>query len=174
VDRPTIVVGVVAKPHGIRGEVSVQNRSDNRDRWRPDAVVFDRDGATYRVLGVRPQGDRLLVRFEGVDDRAAAEALRGRELLVPRSWLPSLGEGEWWPDQIEGCRVVTETGRGLGAVTEVIANPANDLWVVVDGSGAETLIPVTTEVLVDVDIDAGRIVVRDIPGLTTPEDPVVG
>jgi ribosomal 30S subunit maturation factor RimM len=59
-------------------------------------------------------------------------------------------------------------------VTEVIANPANDLWMVVDRSGAETLIPVTTEVLVDVDVDAGRIVVRDIPGLTTPEDPVVG
>ena len=173
-DRPAVVVGVVAKPHGIRGEISIQNRSDNPDRWQPDAVVFDQDGAAYRVREVRPHGGHLLVRFEGVDDRTAAEALRGRELLVPRSWLPSLGRGEWWPDQIEGCRVVTETGRELGAVTEVIANPANDLWVAVDGSGRETLIPVLAEVLVDVDVDAGRIVVRDLPGLTSPEDPEDG
>jgi ribosomal 30S subunit maturation factor RimM len=56
-------------------------------------------------------------------------------------------------------------------VTEVIANPANDLWVAVDGSGRETLIPVLAEVLVDVDVDASRIVVRDLPGLTSPEAP---
>jgi 16S rRNA processing protein RimM len=171
VDRPTVVVGVVAKAHGIRGEVSVQNRSDNPDRWGPDALVFDRDGTPYRVREVRPHGAHLLVRFEGVDDRDAAEALRGRELLVPRSWLPSLPEGEWWPDQIQGCRVVTEGGRDLGAVTEIVANPANDLWVTVDASGTQTLIPVLAEVVVDVDVDAERIVVREVAGLTAPDDP---
>jgi 16S rRNA processing protein RimM len=174
VERPTVVVGVVAKAHGIRGEVSVQNRSDNPDRWQTDAIVFDRDGAPYRVREVRPHGAHLLVRFEGIDDRTTAEAMRGRELLVPRSWLPPLPEGEWWPDQIQGCSVVTDGGRDLGAVTEIVANPANDLWVAVDGSGTETVIPVLAEVVVGVDVEAKRIVVREIPGLTAPDDAGAG
>jgi 16S rRNA processing protein RimM len=171
VEQPTIVVGVVTRAHGIRGEVSIQNRSDNPDRWRAEAVVFDRNGASYRVREVRSHGARLLVRFEGIDDRPAADALRGRELLVPRSWLPALPEGEWWPDQIRGCHIVTEGGRELGAVTEIVANPANDLWVAVDDAGTETLVPVLAEVLIDVDVDARRIIVRDVPGLTAADDP---
>jgi len=174
VEQPTIVVGVVTKPHGIGGEVSVQSRSDNPARWAVDAIVFDTDGARYRVVGVRPHGSHLLVRFEGVEDRNAADALRGRELLVPESWLPTLPEGEWWPHQIEGCRVVTEAGRELGTVTEVVANPANDLWVAVDDTGRETLVPALEGVLRTVDVRGRRIVVRDVPGLTVPENDADG
>jgi 16S rRNA processing protein RimM len=110
------------------------------------------------------------VRFHGVDDRATAEALRGRELLVPESWLPQLPEGQWWPHQIEGCRVVTVDGLDLGVVSEVIANPANDLWVAVNDAGTETLIPALTDLLLEVDVVGKRIVVRDVPGLTAPEE----
>jgi 16S rRNA processing protein RimM len=170
VERPTIVVGVVTRAHGVRGEVAVQNRSDNPDRWAPGSVVFVGSGATLTVAAVRAHGGRLLVTFEGVADRAGAESLRGRELLVPRSWLPELPPGEWWPDQLEGCAVLTDTGRTLGVLTEVITNPANDLWVAVDDAGVETLVPVVRELLVEVDVDAKRIVVRDVPGLTAPED----
>ena len=107
---------------------------------------------------------RLLVNFEGVGDRNAAEALRGLTLVVPRSFLPELPEGEFWPHQLEGCVVVTESGRTLGAITDVVANRANDLWVAVDESGAETMVPAIREVIVDVDVEAGRVLVRDIPG----------
>jgi 16S rRNA processing protein RimM len=170
VERPTIVVGVVTKPHGIHGEVTVQSRSDNPERWRPEALVFDQSGTAYRISDVREHGSRLLVRFDGVDDRTAAEALRGRELYVPESWLPELPEGQWWPHQIEGCRVVTVGGRDLGVVTEVIANPANDLWVAMDDAGTETLVPALADLLREVDVVGKRIVVRDVPGLTTPEE----
>jgi 16S rRNA processing protein RimM len=166
-----VLVGVITKAHGVRGEVAVQNRSDNPERWRPDAVVFDPDGASYRVVQVRGHGAKLLVRFEGVDDRTAAEGLRGRELVVPRSWLPPLADGTWWPHQIEGCRVVTEAGRELGVVTEVLANPGNDLWVAVDDAGGETMIPAVADLVVQVDVDAKRVIVRDVEGLTTPGDP---
>jgi len=170
VERPTIVVGLVLKPHGLRGEVTVQSRSDNPDRWTSGSIVFDEAGARYRVTAARTHGSRLLVSFEGIADRTAAEGLRGRTLLVPESWLPDLPDGEWWPHQLEGCQVVTERGRDLGILTEVIANPANDLWVAVDGSGNETLVPVLKDLLVKVDLPAKRIVVRDVPGLTTPGD----
>ena len=169
-ERPTIVVGVVLKPHGLRGELTVQSRSDNPDRWTSGSVVFDDAGTRYRVTAARAHGTRLLVSFEGIGDRTAADGLRGRELLVPESWLPELPNGEWWPHELEGCRVVTEHGRELGILSEVIANPANDLWVAVDGSGNETLVPVLEDLLVKVDLPGKRIVVRDVPGLTTPAE----
>jgi len=170
VETPTIVVGVVAKPHGVRGEVVVRNRSDNPDRWTAGSVVFDAAGTALTVSDVRTAGDRLLVRFDGVADREQAEALRGRELLVPRSWLPELPPGEWWPDQLEGCRVLTEAGRDLGVLSEVVPHPANDLWVALDEDGVETLVPVVEELVVEVDLAGRRIVVREVPGLTAPED----
>ena len=103
-------------------------------------------------------------------DRTAAEALRGAELSVPESSLPPLQDGEWWPHDLEGCRVRTEAGRDLGTLTEVIFNPANDLWVSVDEAGVETLVPALRSLLVEVDVAAKRVVVRDVPGLTVPED----
>ena len=110
----------------------------------------------------------MLVRFAGIEDRAQAESLRG-EVAVPESWLPPLPEGEWWPSQIEGCEVFTESGRRLGRVGEVVANPANDLWVARDEHGAETIVPALRDLLVSVDTVAKRIVVRDVPGLTAPD-----
>jgi 16S rRNA processing protein RimM len=171
VDEPAVVVGVVTRAHGVRGEVAVENRSDNPDRWVAGAVVRTPDGRALTVEAVRPHGGRLLVTFAGVADRTTADALRGLELSVPRSALPELGEDEWWPHQIEGCRLTTETGRDLGVVTEVVFNPANDLWVAVDDAGNESLVPALKDLLVEVDPDAKRIVVRDVPGLTAPEAP---
>ena len=65
---------------------------------------------------------------------------------------------------------MTESDRSLGRVVEVIPNPANDLWVAVDGGGIETLVPAVREVIVEVDIAAKRILVRDVPGLTAADD----
>ena len=169
--EPTVVVGKVTKAHGLRGEVVVLVFSDNPDRFEPGSAMFFEDGRQIRVLASRPNGGRLLVAFEGVDDRNAAEALRGLTLVVPRSFLPDLPEGEFWPHELEGFAVVTESGRTLGAISDVVANPANDLWVAVDESGAETMVPAIREVIVDVDVKAGRVLVRDIPGLTAPDDP---
>jgi 16S rRNA processing protein RimM len=111
------------------------------------------------------------VKFRSVDDRTIAESLRGHELVVPESWLPDLPEGEYWPFQLEGCEMVTESGRSLGTFTRVIPSPANDLWEAVDDTGAETLVPAVRAVIVEVDLDARRIVVRDLPGLTAPDEP---
>ncbi len=170
-DEPTVVVGVVTGVHGLRGEVSVQNRSDNPDRWTPGGTVFREDGAPLTISASRRHGRRLLVSFAGVSDRSSAEALRGTVLVVPESWLPDLPEGEWWAHQLEGCEVRTVSGRILGVVREVIPNPANDLWVAVDDAGRETLVPALADLLIDVDVAARTIVVDDVPGLTAPEEP---
>lgn len=167
-EEPKVVVGLITRAHGLRGEVVVQSRSDNPDRWTHGSVVFLGQRSltveTLRATG----GGRMLVRFAGIEDRAQAESLRG-EVAVPESWLPPLPEGEWWPSQIEGCEVITESGRRLGRVGEVVANPANDLWVARDEHGAETIVPALRDLLVSVDTVAKRIVVRDVPGLTAPD-----
>ena len=170
-DEPTVVVGVVTGVHGLRGEVSVQNRSDNPDRWSPGGTVLRQDGAALTIEASRRHGRRLLVKFAGVGDRSAAEELRGAVLVVPESWLPDLAEGEWWAHQLEGCEVRTASGRVLGVVKEVIPNPANDLWVAIDDEGRETLVPALEDLLIDVDVEARTIVVDDVPGLTAPEEP---
>ncbi len=135
--EPTVVVGKVTKAHGLHGEVVVLVFSDNPERFDPGSVMFFEDGREVRVRASRPNGGRMLVAFEGVGDRNAAELLRGLTLVVPRSSLPELPPGEFWPHQLEGCVVVTESGRTLGAITDVVANPAQDLWVTVDEAGTE-------------------------------------
>lgn len=168
-DEPTLVVGVVTTVHGLRGEVAIQNRSDNPDRWRPGGTVLLGDGRRLTIEASRSHGKRLLVKFESIDDRTAAEALRGATLVVPESWVPALPPGEWWAYELEGCAVETSSGRPLGVLTEIVANPANDIWIAVDPDGNETLIPVLADLLVQVDPSARRIVVRDVPGVTVPE-----
>lgn len=169
-EEPTLVVGVITSVHGLRGEVAVQNRSDNSDRWRAGGSVFLADGRDLTIESSRPHGRRMLVKFSGIDDRKTADRLRGERLLVPESWLPDLPEGEWWAHQLEGSSVETSSGRSLGILTEVVANPANDIWIAVDPDGNETLIPVLADLLVHVDPAARRIVVRDVPGITAPDE----
>jgi 16S rRNA processing protein RimM len=131
--------------------------------------VYLEDGKQLIVSSTRHNGARLLVNFEGITDRASADRLRGRMLVVPRSMLPALPPGEYWPHQLEGCEVVTESGRSLGAIKDVIPNPANDLWVSVDDEGVEYLVPAIRELVVEVDLPSMRVLVRDVPGLTAPE-----
>jgi 16S rRNA processing protein RimM len=170
-DEPTVNVGKVTRSHGVSGEVTVLPYTDNPERFADGATVFMEGGRALVVRSSRSHGGRLLVTFEGVADRTAADELRDMTLVVPESWLPELPEGEWWPHQLEGCEVLTASGRSLGTLTEVIPNPANDLWVARDAAGAETLVPALRDLLIDVDVEHKRVTVRDVPGLTAPEEP---
>lgn len=155
-----LAVGRVGRAHGIRGEVAVRPLSEVDARFTPGSVLTLEDGRTLTVRSVRPHRHRLLVRFEEVGDRNGAEALSGEVLLVPASSAPELPEGAYWPHDLVGCEVVTEEGRSLGRVTEVLHNPANDVWVT-----PQALVPAVRDVVVKVDLDARRIVARDLPGL---------
>jgi 16S rRNA processing protein RimM len=170
-DGPAVVVGTVTRAHGLRGEVAVQVLSDNPDRFAEGAIVFVEGGRSLTVASSRSHGGRMLLTFREIRDRTDAEGLRGRTLVVPESMLPALPGGQWWPHQLQGCDVHTESGRELGRLVDVIPNPANDLWVARTEDGTETLVPALRDVIVEVDPDGKRIVVRDVPGLTAPEEP---
>ncbi|MFM7718322.1 MAG: ribosome maturation factor RimM [Actinomycetota bacterium] len=167
--EPTVAVGRISRPHGVRGELAVVVLTDVASRFDPGATVHLEDGRPLTVTAARRHRGLLLVTFAGVADREVAKALAGKTLVVPASSSPPLPEGSWWDHDLVGCAVATDAGRDLGVLSDVIHTPANDVWSVVR-AGEETLVPVLRDVLVSVDVGQRRIVVRDLPGLTAPDE----
>ena len=167
---PWVAVGRATRAHGIHGEVAVLSLTDVSDRFEKGSRVFVGEDGTrpLTVAGSRPHRDRVLVRFEEVPDRTAAEALAGAYLFVPADSSPALPDGEFWPHEILGAEVRLESGRALGRVAEIVRTQANDVWVT-RGDVGESLIPALRDVVVSVDVADGLIVVREVPGLTVPE-----
>ena len=114
----------------------------------------------------RPSPRGIALKFAGIDDRSAAERLRGEYLEVAAAAVASLPEGSYYHWQLVGLEVVSLDGRPLGKIVDVQEYPANDVYVV-RGGAAETLVPAIREVVREVDLEAGRMVV-DLP----PEDVV--
>jgi 16S rRNA processing protein RimM len=166
VTQHLVAVGRVGRAHGVRGEVAVTPLTEVESRFAPGSALLLEDGRRLTVRASRPHAGRLLVRFEETADRDDAAALRGLPLLVPSSELPEIeDEGRFWVRDVVGLEVVTESGRSLGPVREVLANPANDLWVTGRPGEPEMLIPALRDVVVAVDLEARRVVVREVPGL---------
>jgi 16S rRNA processing protein RimM len=164
VDPERLVVGRIAKAHGINGEVAVDVLSDAPDRFGQGARVFAGD-RTLTVATARAHHGRLLVRFEEVPDRNGAEALRGTELTIPAEEAAALDD-EWsfYPHQLVGFAVTDEKGETLGTMIRVDESPGADLWVV-GARGREVLVPAVRDIVVAVDLDARVIVLRPPDGL---------
>jgi 16S rRNA processing protein RimM len=129
-----LVVGRVGRAHGLRGEVAVRFSSNRPERAAPGAVLYA--GARELVIATsRPHQDRVLVRFEGVDDRTAAEALQGLELTAePLGDEVELADDELWVHEVVGAEVQDRSGVVVGRVVAVEANPAHDLLVLDGGA----------------------------------------
>jgi hypothetical protein len=132
VPEPTIAVGHVTKAHGIRGEVAVEIRSDNPDRFVEGATLFTDDGRSLTIERAHAHGARMLVKFSEVDDRHAGEPAC---VLVVRVWLPELPE-KVLAVPARGC-ACAPSQAALSAVSRS-SGPANDLWVAVGVDGEET------------------------------------
>ena len=164
-----IIVGIVARAHGLKGEVVVDVLSDTPERFAPGSVVLGAtpEGVAGRELKVaesRPFQERLLVRFEGSERREDAEALRGFELTIARSEVAPLPEGRHYRFELVGLAVRTVAGEPLGNVTDVFATGSNDVLVVEDDE-REILIPMLEGVIVSVDLPGQVVVVDPPPGL---------
>ncbi|HYT27289.1 MAG TPA: ribosome maturation factor RimM, partial [Actinomycetota bacterium] len=110
---------------------------------------------------------RLLLAFQGIDDRTAADSLRGRLLSIPARAARPLEPGEYWPHQLVGLAVVDRDGEERGTLADVVPGTAHDLLSVRLHDGATALVPAVAA-LVTVDLDAGRVVVDALPGLLDP------
>lgn len=158
-----ILLGRVSGALGLRGEVKLESWTEPRPAifgYQP-WTLHDARGQERQVEGVRghEQGKHLVAKFPGVDDRTAAEALRGLEIHVPREALPPPKPGEFYWADLEGLRVVTVDGVDLGNVSHLFATGANDVLVARD-SERERMIPfVRPQFITGIDLDARTITV---------------
>ncbi|TDQ53689.1 ribosome maturation factor RimM [Actinorugispora endophytica] len=163
-----LVVGRIGRAHGIRGEVAVEVRTDTPDERFTPGAVFETDppsAGPLTIKAVRRHADRLLVRFEAVRDRTAAEGLRGASLLVDSADLAPVDDPDEFHDhELIGLRVETTGGAAVGTVSDVLHH-AQDVLVVEGGAGTEVLVPFVRPIVPVIDTEAGRIVIDPPPGL---------
>jgi 16S rRNA processing protein RimM len=164
-----LVVGRIGRPHGIRGEVSVEVRTDSPDERFAAGSVLVTDPAERGPLTVTRlhwHSGRLLLTFDGVADREGAEALRGILLVVDSDDLPELADpDEFYDHQLVGLRAVLPDGAALGTVEDVLHAPAEDLLAITAPDGAELLVPFVSAIVPTVDLRGGRVVVDPPEGL---------
>jgi 16S rRNA processing protein RimM len=155
-----LVVGVIRAPHGVRGEVKVESRTDVPQRFHKGSRLLCEGLGELVIASVRGPAGVPIVRFEGHTARADAERLRGRSLLVSRDQARrAAGEGYLWADLL-GLRAETPGGEALGTVREIIRAGETDVLVVrADDSKGELLLPAIGSVVREVDLPGGRIVV---------------
>ena len=164
----TVVVGRIGRPHGVRGEVTVEVRTDDPDlRFVPGAVLRTdpAERGPITITGVHWHSGTLLLRLEGVDSREAAEAVRNTELLVDVADLPEIEDPDSFYDhQLVGLSARLPDDSVLGEVIAV-RHEAQDLLVVRRPEGGDVLIPFVSAIVPTVDLDGGFIVVDPPEGL---------
>lgn len=162
------IIGAVVAAHGVQGTVRLRSYSDVPGRFgRLETVLLgvdDRHIQTYRVLSSSEYGDRVLLRFEGCDDRDTAETLIGCNVYIPEHAMERPPDGSHFVHDLIGCTMRTVSGEYRGIVRDVMLLPANDIYVV-DYDGSEVLVPAVPAFIRSVDIEARSIVVDPIPGL---------
>jgi len=147
-------VGRIGRAHGLRGEVVLTPVSNISERFAPGSTLWV-DGREYVIASARPNQHRFVIRFEGVEDRDAADALRSK--IVEAEQLTEPPEGELWVHELIGSEVRDGSGESLGHVVAVEANPAHDLSVL-DGGGLVPMVFV-------VSFESGVVVVDPPEGL---------
>ena len=164
----TVVVGRIGRPHGVRGEVTVEVRTDDPDlRFAPGAVLRTEpaDRGPLTIAGRRWHREVLLLSIDGVESREAAEELRNTELHVPVADLPALEDPEdYYDHQLVGLAARLPDGTDLGTVSAVRHEGA-DLLVVRRVEGGELLVPFVTAIVPTVDVPGGVVVVDPPEGL---------
>jgi 16S rRNA processing protein RimM len=150
-----IALAAVAGAHGVKGEVRLKLFSDSVESLAAHSKLFV-GAVERRLVSVREGGKSAVARFEGVADRAAAEALRGSLVEVDRAALPPLEPGEYYHADLIGMRAVDREGSAVGTVVAVENFGAGDLLEIESEVGGRSLIPFRPGIA---DLDGERIVV---------------
>ncbi|MEQ0558808.1 ribosome maturation factor RimM [Amycolatopsis sp. NEAU-NG30] len=165
-----VVVGRIAKAHGIRGELAVDVRTDSpEERFKAGAAVTAklRDGSKREltIAAAREHSGRLLVRFEQVPTRDVAETLRGALLLADTATLPPTSDpDEFYDHELAGLRAELTDGTIVGKVIEVVHSPGGEL-LELDVDGRSALVPFVRAIVPTVDVAGGRVVLDPPEGL---------
>jgi len=162
-----VVVGRIGRPHGVRGAASIEVRTDEPDkRFAVGSHLITDTGLQLTIVSATWHSGRLLLTFDGYDDRTAVEQLRNQMVSVdrPEGERPEDPE-EFYDSDLEGCEVVDASGTALGVVEEVSHLPSQDLLVIRAPDDREILIPFVSAFVPTIDIASRRIIVTPPDGL---------
>jgi 16S rRNA processing protein RimM len=161
-----LVVGKIRHPHGVHGEVLVEAYSDIPNMMTPGNVIYI--GEKYKKMTITSQryhSRGLLIGFKGIGTREEAGYFRNMFLSMASSDIPDLPIGAYYSRDLLDLEVIDEKGRILGKLAEILATGANDVYVVKDATGHELLLPAISDVVKEVDLSAGTMKVKLLPGL---------
>ncbi|MFD6279639.1 ribosome maturation factor RimM [Streptomyces sp. NPDC060209] len=172
-----LVVARIGRAHGIKGEVTVEVRTDEPELRLGPGAVLATEPAHVGPLAIetgRVHSGRLLLRFEGVRDRTAAEALRNTLLIaeVDPEELPD-DPDEFYDHQLMDLDVVLTDGTEIGRITEISHLPSQDLFIVERPDGSEVMIPFVEEIVTEIDLEEQRVVITPPPGLIDESEAVI-
>ena len=158
-EADSVTIGIVLRPHGLRGELVVEPLTDNETRFAElqDVRVVRLSGKAtrFRVLSIFPHKGRVVIHFEGINSIEEAETLRGAELRIPVALLPELPAGSYYHHELKGLDVLVESGASIGRVTDLWENGATPILVIRDQSARETLLPLVDAFVLEVNVKGG-------------------
>lgn len=162
-----LLIGQFTLPHGVRGQLKLHAITDQPQHLSRVKTIFVGEHLTaYRLQrAAEHKAATMIVTLVGVTTRDQAETLRGQEVYIRQSDAAPLAEGEYFLHDLPGLRIETVGGEQLGTVKEVIETGANEVLVVTRPAGGEVLIPMIKDVIKQLDIPAGLIVIDPLPGL---------
>jgi 16S rRNA processing protein RimM len=167
-----LAVGLLRRPHGVRGEIVMSVWTDFPERLQPGMEVFV--GEELRVLKIRSvrwHREDLLISFEEYPNPEEAGLLRNQVLMVRGGEIPPLEDGEYYFHELIGLRVVDfDSGETVGIITDILETGANDVFVVQGVNGKEILIPDIDEVVLEIDIENQAVRIHLLPGLIDGND----
>jgi 16S rRNA processing protein RimM len=164
-----LAVARVLKAWGMHGELKLQVLTDFPEKLgRLKRVYLGDEAVPHDVARFHSHGDDWLMQLADVRDRDTAEMLRGQLVQIAREEAIPLEAGQFYEHQVIGLNVLTTDGEPLGQVVQVLATGANDVYVV-QGPRGQVLLPARAEVVRAIDLDAGTMTVRLLPGLLPDE-----
>jgi 16S rRNA processing protein RimM len=160
-----LIIGKILKPFGVRGELKVEILTDFPERFASLRQVFIGDGAkSFSVEGARRHGGAALLKLAGIDTPEGAATLREELVYVALEDAVALPENRVYLYQLIGLRVKTTEGQSLGEITDVLDTRANDVYIVHDGT-REILLPAIPDVVKEINLERGEMIVALIDGL---------
>ena len=165
-------IGVITGTQGLKGLVKVLPFTDDPERFADmhevTAVCVNGERIPLEITHAGPHKDRILVGFKGFDNINLVEHLKGAELYVKRKDAAPLGEDEYYFADLIGMKVIRDCGdkeQEIGILSDIMQTGANDVYVVRSENGQEILIPAIRDCILDVDVDAGLMKIRLLPGM---------